>query len=243
MRNGRRIASITAMTLALAGCHVSLTPAAREADQRARIAGLAMLRSNNDIPTRDAAWLVVGQVGNTTIDALRATGTTWSGEVVLRIRVERDPGQFSSSTAVRCYRYVLRHRVRDYEPQRLGRCPTGRPLVLQAPPPPPSLPPGALDLLTKTLASLDPTTRGSADGVASAVRGAFAGSDGRVETTVVPGGVIGVAVSAGRDCLAARLVPGEPPDVWSLPRVVFQPGELGCSAQAFASGLGKTPPH
>jgi hypothetical protein len=80
----------------------------------------------------DAAWQVVGDNGSNNIQALVATGTTYSGEVVLRITTETE---FDGST--RCYRYKFTHSVNQYKPTKLKSCPTSPPLALTSPVPEP----------------------------------------------------------------------------------------------------------
>ncbi|MEO9240679.1 MAG: hypothetical protein ABI418_21620, partial [Jatrophihabitantaceae bacterium] len=114
----------------LAGCSVSVSNSARQANQHAEVAGTVMLRSIDPIPAEWAAYQVAGRVGDTTIEAMSATGTTWQGSVVLRITVTIPHTGFGQDeTSIRCYSYGFQHRIEDYQPHRLGHCPAGAALV------------------------------------------------------------------------------------------------------------------
>lgn len=102
-----------------------------------------------------------------------------------------------------------------------------------------------MDRLTSALTGLPPAARLDSGQVLAATRKAFAGTPGEASVGTAPDGSVGVAVTTGPrlDCLAARIPPGGRPEVWVPPRVVVQPGELGCDAAAFARGLGTSAPH
>jgi hypothetical protein len=91
MRAGYGCAVLTVETLAMTGCGTGSlieTSTERSADRHATTAGAVMLRDNWERSANDAAYLVVGQGADDTIDVLEAQGTTYHGKVVLRITVE-----------------------------------------------------------------------------------------------------------------------------------------------------------
>lgn len=55
-------------------------------------------------------------------------------------------------------------------------------------------------------------------------------------------GDVGVAVHVPGQCLFGR-ISGGAATVWHVPRVLAQPGELGCGAGHAARGEGTRPPH
>lgn len=140
-RRARRgvVAAVTACGL-LGGVACSSSPpkrpSKRKADAHAVTAGVVMQRSGAGRPPvllNDAAWQVVGTGSDDTIEALRATGTTWSGEVVLRITVQSSEYDLSTT----CYRYHFTHSVDDGKPLELAQCPSGTPVALSSPVPEP----------------------------------------------------------------------------------------------------------
>jgi hypothetical protein len=137
------LALVTVVALTGSGCAAHQTAAAHDADQHATNAGIAMIKHNVDEPAAYAAGRVVGTNGGTTIDALKAQGTTRDGEVLLRITVaEPEQGYDPGTHATRCYRYDLHHGNDDETPHRVDPCPGLAPLVLPSPPPaaPPTAP-------------------------------------------------------------------------------------------------------
>jgi hypothetical protein len=125
-------------------------------------------------------------------------------------------------------------------------CPTSRPFVTVPTTIPATLPSGASATLIDALSAVPQAQRNNESVVGDAVRLAFAGTSAQVSTAVSPDGVVGVAVQAGKGCIAGRLLPVGGADVWSPPAITVSPGELGCSisaARAFARGEAKQPPH
>ncbi len=226
------------------GSHIAsaVSPAAREVEARSVRAGTVLTRNTDTIPAPQAALAVTGSGGGVTIDALRADGTNWDGEVLLRITVSDSAGTLQASYASRCYRYVFKNHRRDGVPHRVDPCPAVEPLVI-TPIPPTTLPPGSIDILSSAVQAVPPGQRGDTSAVLVAVRQAFEGTLAEVATAVAPDGVVGVSVQAGKDCLAARLLAGGEPDVWSPPARSVLPGEGGCNATLFARGEARLPPH
>lgn len=135
----RLLCVLTAFGLiGITACSNSPTEAqsGQQADAQATTAGLSMDRAGAGRPPmsmNDAAWQVVKAGSTDTFQALVATGTTYSGRVVLRITI---PGsEYDGSTT--CYRYNFTHSMNDYEPTRLSSCPTGPPARLTTPVPEP----------------------------------------------------------------------------------------------------------
>jgi hypothetical protein len=214
----------------------------RAADDRADRAGLVMIRER-DGDAEDMALRVVGgdPAEGIAIEALVAQGDRLEGRVVLRITERADNGDWSveEEETVRCYEYRFENSIDDHRPRHIS-CPDLDALALSPSPPPPSLPSGIDDSLRAALEAIGPDQRTDAT-VLDAVR-AIAGSMPVLEV-VTRDGVIGVAIGNGIDeCLSAKL-DGASVEVWRVPRVVAQPGELGCSAEAAAQGLGTESPH
>lgn len=214
----------------------------RSADDRADRAGLVMTRLR-DGDAEDMALRVVGgdPAAGTAIEALVAEGDRFDGRIVLRITERADNGDwsFEEEETVRCYEYRFENSIDDHRPRHVT-CPDVDALELTPSPPPPSLPAGIDDALRAALEALGPDQR-TESAVRDAVR-AIAGSMPVLEVTSQDS-VIGVAIGNGIDeCLSAKL-DGASIDIWRVPRVVAQPGELGCSATAAAQGLGTESPH
>jgi hypothetical protein len=104
------------------------------------------------------------------------------------------------------------------------------PLALPSPASIPSPPPDAQQRIRVGLLASD---------AEQALGKAFTGL--LVRTTRVAG-VLGVSVPAGRDCDFGRRLADGSVEVWYVPKVLSQPGELGCTPEAAPAGLGKTSP-
>lgn len=235
---------VVALGLRVVSDHGLLSSAAeRDVARRADNAAVVMSRIRKEVPAAYAAALVEGGPSTRSIEILEQSGTTFDGVVVLRI-TSRIPaeGWDSGSSAVVCYRYHIDHADNPY--QRID-CPQTPTLAPTPAPPDPHLPLDAIDRLETTLDGLDPAGRASVRTVSDVVRAAFAGTTGEVSVAAAEDGAIGVAVTTGLDldCLAARLPVTGPIQVWVPSRVVVQSGELGCTAGAFAMGLGQQAPH
>jgi len=199
----RRIALLAAAAVGLAGCGATESDAERAADRHAETAGTVMLRGFDPVPARDAAWRVAGHVNGTTIEALRADGTTWNGTIVLRITVDRSTA-WTEDSSVRCYEYDLRHRIDDYRPHHRD-CPKTPPLVLTQPPSPPPLTADALARWRRALAGLAPSERQDPAAVRRATGRVF-GPPAVVGAARIPTGVE-VGVRSGDECVTAVLPP------------------------------------
>jgi len=178
----------------------------------------------------------------TAIEALIAEGDWNKGRIVLRITEMRsDPSQFDLDVepVVRCYEYVL---PTDAIDGRQIDCPDMPAMTIPAASPPPTVPAGIQDVLLEALQRL-----AGAGADESAVRRDLAPLASGVEVfdvTSVAGEGIGVVFGNGDDeCVSGRITVDGTIEVWRVPPVVAQPGELGCSAASAASGLGKDSPH
>lgn len=124
----RSVVSTGCLVIVLVICFVAVTSGCgaagsllesstgRAADRHADVAGTVMTRDNWERSANDAAWLVVGQAGDTTIDALEAAGTTYHGKVVLRISVDGTDRFGADSSVTKCYSYTFRHELDDGKP-------------------------------------------------------------------------------------------------------------------------------
>lgn len=106
--------------------------------------------------------------------------------------------------------------------------------------PEPTIPTGLGETLQGALEALD-LERLSEQAVLDAARVAAQGAP-VVEVATV-GEVIGVAIGNGQDQCISASVTDQSVEVWRVPPVIAQPGELGCSAEAAARGQGKQYPH
>lgn len=203
-----------------------------------------MLR-DGDGQALDMVRRVVGgdPTTETAIEALVAEGDRFDGRIVLRITERVDQNQFSieSSSTVRCYEYLLDNSIDDIEGRHIS-CPDGPALRIPEATPPPTVPAGIADHL---LATLERLAAAGAD--AATVQRDLAPLAAGVEVfevTSVPGSGIGVVFGNGDDqCVSGRITIDGTVEVWRVPRVIAQPGELGCSAASAAQGLGKNSPH
>ena len=182
----------------------------KAADQHARAAGVVLTRSLDPEPSSWAAYAVVGTAGDTTIEALRADGTTYDGTVVLRITVQRNAGRFDSASSVRCYRYRLAHTTDDATPAQLD-CPATGALSLTAPPAAPDLSSAGAKRLTSVLAGLDAQRRSDPAAVRAAVVTAF--GPPAIATVGPQGQQLSINVRAGERCLIGTLAPTGTPAV------------------------------
>jgi hypothetical protein len=193
-----------------------------------------MAKAGRTWSAADHARRVVGTDGGVTIEVLEAVGDGMHGHVVLRITsVEEASGFQSGSRATACFRYVYSDTTDEITPHETS-CGHRRAIALPEPSPLPTLPGQALDRLRRALQEPDP---------AAAVAAAFGGLGLGVSTTVVDGN-LGVAVSArANGCVFGRRTRDGKVEVWVVPGVLAQPGELGCGAEFAARGEGTQPPH
>lgn len=203
LRRRRALGLLAAAAVTLAACSAAESATERAADRHAETAGLVMLRGIDPIPAQDAAWAVAGHVNGTTIEALRAEGTTWRGTVVLRIEVDQSTA-WTSHRATRCYEYDFRHSIDDFRPHHRA-CPRTSPLVLTSPPSPPPLTDAALARLRRTLAALDPAHRRDPTAVQRATATVF-GPPAHVGAVRVSTGVE-LGVRSGDECVTAEVPP------------------------------------
>jgi hypothetical protein len=219
------------------GCSAADGGAGHEADATADRVGVVM-SVHRDPTLADGAR----RIRNPEIEVLEATGTEFDGRLVIRVthREEREVLEAASDVhvAVRCYRfdYSMEHRTPD--PHRID-CPDGPATSLPPATTPVRLAPGAEDALRVGLSALSPAERID---VAALRRVGRAASPGADVTGAVVDGVGAVALSADGECVFGRAMP-DSVEVWHVPRVVAQPGELGCGADSAARGEGKQSPH
>jgi len=222
----------------LVGCGTGGSPLAStsEQDVRARsvTAGLAMSQAGRTSSAVEHARRVVGDVGVARIDLLEARGDGINGQVILRISASQPASGFSSgSTATACFRYQINDSSGGTEPHEVT-CPHRDPITLPIPSPVPTLPADTEQRLRAALRSSHPEP---------AVRRAFGGTSVLVRT-MTDGGVLGASVLAGRaECVFGRRLHDGQVQVWVVPSVLAQPGELGCDAHFAVTGDGMHPPH
>lgn len=157
--------------------------------------------------TEAAAWyalqgpdrVVLANEGG--IDVLRATGTTWHGEII--VRISQDTG--ANGEAVSCYRYDLHHSRDDATPHRVP-CPAFTPISLPSPPPLPVVDAAVSAAIQTTL-----TRMPSAQRTPSAVRNALVKLFPHlvVGAEYLPNGAIGFGVSDAPGEWAASCVSGQ----------------------------------
>jgi hypothetical protein len=232
----RRHLALCLPLLLLTGCGQPVapfrSPAARDVARRAENAGYAMAKAGRTSSAVDHARRVVGDVGVASIELLEADGDGIQGHVVLRISATPETSGFEQASHDQaCFRYDFGDRTGGTRPHR-QRCPRGAALVIPAPEPVPTFPPDSEQRLTSALRAPDPQAA-----AARAFEGLTVGS-------VTVDGSIGIAVSAsGGACLFGRRLADGRVEVWPVPRVLAQPGELGCGAEFAARGEGTRPPH
>ncbi len=235
----RHLLVAASLAVAVAGCASEVEEAA---DERAERAGTVMSRVRDGSATDVARRVVGGEPGQgTAIEVLTAEGDRERGRIVLRITEHRERSGIEAepTEVVRCYEYLLRRSIDDLRPDRLD-CPDADPIELAPPTTSESLS-GVHDALRSGLEALDPTQRDEA-AVRQVARSA--GGDARRVEVATHDGVIGIAVGDGDGtCIAGSVGPDGAVEVWTVPRVLAQPGEVGCSAEAAARGLGQRDPH
>lgn len=211
--NRRLLLALPCLAL-LAGCGASARTGGGSvdsaADQHARAAGVVLTHSLDPEPSRWAAFAVAGTVGDTTIEALQADGTTYAGTVVLRITVERNPGQFDSARSVRCYRYRLAHTTADATPLHID-CPATAALALTSPPAAPDLSTAGATRLSTVLARLSVAQRTDQAAVRAAVVAAF--GPPAIVTVGRQAAGMSINVRAEQQCLLATVAPAGAPAV------------------------------
>lgn len=233
--------------LLIAGCAVAgSSPAKKDADSAAGRAGIVMVQ----VPGLTSGQLisrVVGSNNTRTIQALEADPSKdKDAKIVLRITSTIDQGGFNGTdTVTRCYRYNFNAGYLDDQPHRVS-CPD-RPVVAPSPiPVDPSLPDDVQARVDKALGTLSPAAQLQPAAVRTALAKAFSGQAVRIDA-VTAGSALGLSVGAGRySCLFGRIsgsAAAVTHETWIVPRVVAQPGELGCGARFAAIGDGKHPPH
>lgn len=188
----------------------------------------------------DMVRRVVGD-STATIEALVAEGDRFEGLIVLRITERIDGASITGGRAevVRCYEYRLANNFELYEPEHIS-CPDLPALTIHDPPPSPALPGGAEDSLRDELGALPRGQRTEA-GVEQAAR--LAVGETPVFEVATVDGVIGLAIGDGDDECVFALVTAQTVEVWRVPAVIAQPGELGCGAESAAIGAGREAPH
>ncbi len=122
-----------------------------------------------------------------------------------------------------------------------GSCPADAEPLHPVAPTVVTLPPSTVEGLTSALDEVVAATSADSDSAAieQAVRASTAGAD----VAVAVDGSVGVAYSAGRDCVLGRITHDRVVEVWVPPRVVVAPGELGCTGATAANGLATHSPH
>jgi hypothetical protein len=242
LRRRPHVAVLIAVGL-VAGCSdVALQPADRAADDRARRAGIVMGRVR-DGTAQDMVHLVVGgdPEDGTAIEALVADGDPFRGRIVLRITEVIEPGDFSVAKrrTVRCYEYALDNSIDDHEPEHID-CPDVDGLQLGAPTTQPQLGQNVESNLRRELEALDRTGLLEQQVREAARRAA---GDATIVDVQQVGGNFGVAIGNGIDQCVSAMLSVDVLEIWRVPRVLAQPGELGCSASAAARGEGRQAPH
>ncbi|MCM0676050.1 hypothetical protein NCC78_15320 [Micromonospora phytophila] len=100
--------------------------------------------------------------------------------------------------------------------------------------------PGDVD---ETLHARLPTGAAATEAAVRAVVDGIALEPGVRRDVATAGGTVGVALRASQyDCVLARVV-GAKVEVWRPARVQLAPGELSCTADTAAAGMGRRPPH
>jgi hypothetical protein len=191
VRRWQLIAAIVALLAVGCSSGARSGPTARaQADRTAERAGTVMTRADYAVPSTAAAWQVVGQKGDTTVDVLTATGTTWKGSVTLRVTVDITAGDFEKDTATRCYRFAFdRSDQNDADAHALTRCPTGAAIALASPAAGPALSATEARELGAALGRLSAKQRGAPETVRHLLAGRFPPPStttvGRVTATAV----------------------------------------------------------
>ncbi len=240
---GQALAMLASLGLAIAACSNPADSAAVDAaDDRAHRAGVVMSREDDAL---DMVRRVVGgdPEQGTAIEALVAEGDRFNGRIVLRITEHDADPDFGTDevSTVRCYEYRLDNSIDDLEGDHIA-CPDLPAMTIPEAAPPPTVPEGIDDAL---LAALQRLAASGADVAAvEADLAPLANGAARFEVVEVPGEGIGVVFGNGDgECVSGRITTEGTVEVWRVPRVVAQPGELGCDAGAAARGNGKESPH
>ena len=237
-----RWGALALIAAATTACSSGQSRFADSADERAHRAGTVMVREKDGTAV-DMVRRVVGgdPATDTAIEALVADGDWYDGRIVLRITERADnPSQLDTDPpAVRCYEYLLPTDAID------GRhidCPNLPAMAIPEATPPPTIPDGIQDTLLAALQGLA-ATGADEEAVRRELAPLAAGVEVFEVTTVADDG-IGVVFGNGDDeCVSGRITVDEIVEVWRVPAVIAQPGELGCSAASAASGFGKESPH
>lgn len=224
-----------AVALALASLTACSSPAEGYVEDAADAIELRLGRMRRNDPLAMAHAAASRRVD---VLAYGATGQQ-SATVEVRITREEEPAGWSSgSRATRCYRFEW---ARFEVTRRRIDCDDRPALVLPELPPPPTLPGGIDEAVLAALSDL--AVRGLTDeaAVRDAVTPLAGGPPVAVDVATV-GTDVGVSVHVPGQCLFGR-ISGGAASVWRVPRVLAQPGELGCAAGHAAQGDGTRPPH
>jgi hypothetical protein len=199
------VGAIMAGLLVLTGCDIANSDADREADQHADNAATVMARGLDPVAALQAAGAVVGDTGQTKIEALSADGTNWKGHLTLRITVQKNLNTLASQVAIRCYGYTFDHPDVNFSPDRMARCPSGPALAI---PPPPSridlYAPAEVPRLARLLNSLSVAQRLDAGAVQHALEKAYP-PPAVVWAARVTSTRIDMQVRSDRQCILATL--------------------------------------
>jgi hypothetical protein len=162
-----------------------------------------MAQQTGRVPVRQVAALVVGARGETTVDALAVTGTTYGGAATLRITVDHESGTLAHDRVSECFRYDFRHSLDDHVPHRLSRCPGGAPIALRPSPPPPGVSDKTAATVRRVLAALSGAQRRDPAAVRrQLVRAVGPGVQIDVQAT---GRGLSVSVRSADQCLSASV--------------------------------------
>jgi hypothetical protein len=166
--------------------------------------------------------------------------------LLVRLHAQKQAGWFSGATVEvdGCWRYTLRNSIDDSVAHRAD-CPDHAE-ALSVPPAPrvPRLPDGLQDQLGLTLAGLVDAGTLDVAAVQAAVEPLSGGPPAFVDVAVLDGDVgVVVGLADQADCVAGRIVDRATVEVWTVPRVLAQPGEGGCGAAVAASGESQHSPH
>ncbi len=226
-------------------------------DDYAAELGLVMARSRGPQPQAYARR--VDGPGDD-VQVLQLAGATGDGgaEVVLRLRRDRTRRdgfgwQEQNYAVTGCYRWVFDDRMDEHEPERLEACPDTAVIELGPAPVEPRLPARLVERLSAHLVAgpgpvraadvLSDVRRQYDAAVASELQRdevepedvmdtATALSD---DSVAVVDDAVGVAVGRGTACVFVRVAPADV-TVWVPDRMSLQPGEMGCSPAAAATG-------
>lgn len=210
----RLVALITA-ALALTACSAATRD--DEMTKRAVSAGNLMSVHGGHLEeyTSDAAFEVVGSRDNVTIEALEADGTTFGGQVILRITVVKSG--FTERRTTGCFEYQFADYGRAAKPMaHLAHCPGAPALVLATPADPPLFTSATADRIRSALVGLSGTQRADSTLARNAIQSAL-GHGYFVHIRPVEGGQYSVSVTAGDQCVLGSYLPAGATQV-DLPR-------------------------